>query len=881
LKIVKRTMNASFELLDEQQNIHDMIADHALLENILETIASWVGDLLPGSVAAFMRFDSEQQTLSLLPNRRFSSRYSERLQNVTIGLDQASFGAAASRRQIVITEDIQADPCWRVLSEEAATEGLRACWSSPLITSQGELWGTFETYYRDCMPARETCLKRLRQAAALATLAFIRDRDGRRHRTLAEWHRSLFDNHPDGVYEFDLEGRFQRGNAALERITGYPEQELVGRHFNDFIATNYRELTQTAFDAAKGGESRQYETAGTHAGGRTYPLEIINFPVTIDGEVVGVYGICRDITQRKRQEAGLRLLQRGVEASPVGMIMVDAIRSERPIVYANEAFCRLTGYARDQVIGRNCRFLQGKNTDLAAIETIRDALQANTEVQVTLLNYRRDGSTFWNRLTINSVTDDLGRCTHFIGTQEDTTQHRDQEARIAYQATHDLLTDLPNRAALDTQLERAFRRSRQHDSALTLMYLDLDGFKTINDGLGHPVGNRMLVAIAERLRQRLSPDDMLARVGGDEFIFLMLGMSHREAVAEAAEDILGAFECPFDIDGKMLHISTSIGIACRGADTQRAQELLQYADLAMENAKRQGRNTWQWYHGSGNESTGEYVLMRHDIQMALREDQFELFYQPVVEATTGRIRSVEALIRWHHPLHGMISPGVFIPVAEQTGQIIDIGRWVLRQACQTLVNSQARGERVFPVAVNISSLQFHRDGFLDIIERILDETGLPPELLELEMTESILLKDAEKVIGLVKALRAMGITIAIDDFGTGFSSLSYLRDLPIHKIKLDRAFIEDILTSPHNAAIVEGVITMAHHMDLTVVAEGVEQRAQQEDLCQRRCDYLQGFYFAQPIPWKELQLLPDVLLSANEKMTIVDRKTSEPPISSE
>jgi len=859
LNRVNGKMNASFTLMDAQQNIHDMIANQAPLERILETLANWAGDLLPGSVVAFMRFDSEQQTLSLLPNSRFSDHYSDRLQNVPARPDQASFGAAASGRQVVITADIQADPRWRIWSEEATTEGLRACWSSPLITSQGELLGTLETYFRDCMPAKESCLKRLRQAAALATLAFIRDRDGHRHRALAEWHRSLFDNHPDGVYEFDLEGRFQRCNAALERITGFAERQLVGHHFNEFVAPAYRKSTQAAFDAARAGTPRQYETAGTHAGGQNYPLEISNFPVIIEGEIVGVYGICHDITQRKRREADLRLLQRGIEASPVGMVMVDAILSGAPTVYANEAFCRLTGYPRDQVLGRNCRFLQGKNTDPSAIQTIRNALETNSEVQVTLLNYRQNGSTFWNRLTISPVTDESGRCTHFIGTQEDTTQHRDQEARIAYQATHDLLTGLPNRAALDTELEREFRRGYQRKAPLTVMYLDLDGFKTINEGLGHPVGNRMLVAIAERLRQCLAPGDMLARVGADEFIFLMRGMVHREAAAKVADSILEAFERPFDIEGRMLHISTSIGVARSGADTQCPQELLQYADLAMEDAKRQGRNTWQWYHGSGQKSTSDYVLMRHDMQMALRESQFELFYQPIVEAASGKIRSVEALIRWHHPLHGMISPGDFIPVSEQTGQIIDVGRWVLRQTCQTLVDSRARGERVFPVAVNISPLQFHRDGFLETIERVLDETGLPPELLELEMTESILLKDPEKVIGLVKALRAMGITIAIDDFGTGFSSLSYLRDLPIHKIKLDRSFIGDILSSHHNAAIVEGAITMAHHMDLTVVAEGVEQRTQQEDLCQRHCDYLQGFYFARPMPWKDLQLLPDAL----------------------
>ncbi|WP_170835897.1 EAL domain-containing protein [Salinicola sp. MIT1003] len=851
-------MNADLELMDAQQNVLDMIAGQADLKSLLNAMADWVEALFPGSVAAFMRFDPDRHTLSLLPNPRLSRRYAEQLQNVPLGPEQGAFGTAAYRRKVMLTE-IRTAPCWKALRHAAILEGFETCWSSPLITSQGELLGTFETYYRGYMPANETSQKRLRQAAALVTLAFLRDRDTHQHRTLAEWHRSLFDNHPDGVYEFDLKGRFQQGNAALEQITGYPVDEMIGRHFDDFIATDYRELTQAAFDAARSGESRQYETIGIHASGRAYPLEVINFPVTVDGEIVGVYGICHDITRRKRREADLRLLQRGIEASPVGMVMVDAIQTERPIVYANDAFCHLTGYSHDQVLGRNCRFLQGERTDPAAVETIRKALQANTEVQVTLLNYRQDGSTFWNRLTVSPVTDERGQCTHFIGTQEDITQHRDQEAQIAYQATHDLLTGLPNRASLDARLEREYRKSLKRQSPLTVMYLDLDGFKTVNDGLGHPVGNRMLVAVAKRLRQYVAAGDMLARVGGDEFIFLLPHLPHHDAAAEAAKNILEAFESPFDIDGKMLHISTSIGLACRGADTRRAQELLQYADLAMEGAKRQGRNTWQWYQGGGNESTGEYVLMRHDIQMALREGQFELFYQPVVEATTGRIRSVEALIRWHHPLHGMISPGVFIPVAEQTGQIIDIGRWVLREACQTLADSQARGDRVVPVAVNISSLQFHRDGFLDEVKRVLDETGLPPNLLELEMTESILLQNAEKVIDLVTALRAMGISIAIDDFGTGFSSLSYLRDLPIHKIKLDRAFIEDILTSSHNAAIVEGTITMAHHMALTVVAEGIEQSTQQKDLCQRRCDYLQGFFFARPMPWKELQRLPDTL----------------------
>ena len=853
-------MTDDLVLLEAQQEVHERIAEQAPLENTLEAMAHWIRLQMPGAVVAFMRFDPERRSLSLYPSDHFSRAYYERLQDVRIGpAGAASFGAAAYLRQQVITEDIQTDSLWEPLRSAALAEGFRACWSTPVISTQGELLGTFGIYYRQPASPTDMSLQRLRLAASRVALAIIKHRNNRRHQALAERHRSLFENHPAGVCEFDLEGRFLRGNAALEQITGYPEPSLVGRHFKDFIAPGYRDLTQAAFEAARAGASRHYETMGTHADGHSYHLEVTNFPVTVEGEVVGVYGICQDITQRKHQEAELRLLQRGIEASPNGILMADASQPDLPIVYANEAFCRLSGYATGEVLGRNCRFLQGADTNPTTIATIRCALSERREVQVTLLNYRKDGSAFWNRLSISPVIDEAGHCTHFIGTQQDITLERDQEAQIAYQATHDLLTGLPNRTALDDRLEKDLRWSRQTQRLLAVLYLDLDGFKAINEGLGYRVGNRLLTAIAERLRRLLGPRDTLARLTGDEFAFLMPDVASRDEVALAAERILTAFEDAFDIDGRTLHVSTSIGVACSDEAIQQTHELLQHADLALEAAKRQGRNTWQWYRREGEQDVGEHVLLRHDLHAALRENQFELYYQPIVEAITGRICSLEALIRWHHPTQGMVPPGVFIPIAEQTGQIIPLGRWVLKQACQHLASMRAKGERVFPVAVNISSLQFRRDGFLDEVQAILDETGLPPELLELEMTESILLGGAEQAIEMIDTLRGMSITVALDDFGTGFSSLSYLRDLPIHKIKLDRAFIRDIRTSRSNAAIVQGIITMAHHMGLVVVAEGIEERTQQEDLVQRECDLLQGYLFAKPMPWEALAALPDQL----------------------
>ncbi|WP_299315727.1 EAL domain-containing protein [uncultured Halomonas sp.] len=835
-------------LMEAQQDVHERIAQQASLEDTLDAIARWIEILLPDGIVAFMRFDSRRQTLSLIPSQRFSKAYEACLQAVPIGPDAASFGSAAFCREPVVTEDIRNDPRWAPFRDAAEREGLRACWSNPVLTAEGELLGTFGIYFRDPNHPTESSRRRMRQASALVALAILRDRDATSHRALSEWHRSLFVNHPDGVYEFDLEGRFQRGNAALTRIMGYPEEAFIGRHFNEFIEPEYRELTQAGFDIARKGGSHQYETMGTHRNGHPYRLEILNFPVSVDGEVVGVYGVCRDITARKQEEEDRLLLERGIQATPNGVVMADATQPDMPLVYANEAFYRLTGYTPLEVLGRNCRFLQGPDTDPEALAVIRRAIIERQSTETTLRNYHKDGTPFWNHLSLSPVFDADGACTHYIGIQQDITRQREQEAQIAHQATHDLLTGLPNRTAFDEHLQAAFERVQEDQGLLVVMHLDLDGFKAVNDGLGYHIGNQLLVAVSERLRQVVDGDASLARMTGDEFVLLLPGLDSRQAGVEMAEDVLSALAQPFLIEDRALHISASIGIACNCEGVAYAYELMQRADLAVGDAKQQGRNTWHWYQGDQHRGTEEAVLLRHDLHTALRQDQFELYYQPIVEAVNGRIRGMEALIRWHHPERGMISPGVFIPLAEQTGQIIPLGRWILRRACQDAAAMRAAGGLGGPVAVNISSLQFRRDGFLADVQAALDDTGLPPELLELEVTESVLLDGAEQAITLINELKALGIRVALDDFGTGFSSLSYLRDLPIHKVKLDRAFIQDIATSRSNAAIVQGIITMAHHLDLVVVAEGIEEREQQQDLIRRNCDLLQGFYFARPMP---------------------------------
>nr|WP_246389804.1 EAL domain-containing protein [Halomonas cerina] len=700
-------------------------------------------------------------------------------------------------------------------------------------------------------------------ALSLALIALGQARE-RQLAATQERFRSLFTHHPDAVYEFDLAGLFVNGNEALTRITGHPLPSLIGRHFNAFIEEESRATTQASFDAAAAGQGQHYETRGIHASGRPYMLEVTNLPIIVDERVVGVYGICRDVTRRKAHEEQLRLLKRAIEASPNGIIIADALQADLPLVYVNETFCTLTGYAKEEALGRNCRFLQGPDTDPEALATIRAAFADRTDVQVILRNYRQDGTPFWNQLFIGPVLDASGRCTHLIGIQQDITQHREYEARLSYQETHDLLTGLPNRQYFETRLEHAYLMRQRQPRELVVLYIDLDGFKPINDGLGHQVGDQLLVAVAKRLKALLRADDALVRLGGDEFAIALYHLDEPCDATGVAERVLRRLAVSFEIGEQVLHISASIGLASSREHAGGALELIQQADLAMQEAKAQGGNTWQWHGGDDIPEVGEHVALRRELQEAIHSDQFEVYYQPIVDSVTGRLRSIEALIRWHHPTHGLVSPGRFIPLAEKTGQIVAIGQWVLRRACRDMAALQAAGGSALPVAVNISPLQFRRAGFLDNVKAVLEDTGLPPARLELEVTEGMLMTGTRQAIERLTALRALGVQVAIDDFGTGFSSLAYLRQLPINKIKLDRSFIHDLTTNRDNAAIVQGIITMAHHLNLVVVAEGVETRELQEELMRRHCDLLQGFFFSRPVCLAELEALPDRLPAAQD-----------------
>ncbi|MFO7788704.1 MAG: EAL domain-containing protein [Halospina sp.] len=724
-------MTVQQPLFQTQQKIQEMIAEHRPLDEVLTEITRFAEEMLPGALVSLMCYDGERGTISLVPNDRFSTRFTEAMRDVPVGANVGACGSAAYHRSMIVTPDIQTDFRWEGYRSVALAEGLRACWSVPIFSSEGDvLLGTFATYYGEPVSPSDADLFNLQQAAALAALAIVRDQEARQYQDIMARYQSLYENHPDGVYEFDLDGHFIRGNRALETITGYSEPEYIGRHFNEFIDGAYWDITQRSFEQAKAGGAPTYETRGVHANGESYDLEITNFPVRVGGEIVGVFGICRNISIRKEHE----------------------------------------------------------------------------------------------RL-------------------------------IAFHNSYDAVTGLVNRVVFEEQLLHTLHNRRLEGQVVAVMYLDLDGFKPINEGFGHRVGNTLLQRAAERLQQLLGYGGVLSRLVADEFVLLLPELGDPAMVEHRAEKILSALSQPFDVEGHALHLSASAGLALDDGESD-APILIQHAHIAMEVAKSRGMNTWHWYEQEHHPATQDEIILRHDLRLALDRDELELHYQPLVEALTGEWCGLEALVRWHHPERGMISPGVFIPLAEQTGQIIELGRWVLRRACEDGMNRRREGYRVAPVSVNISIMQFRRRNFVEEIWAILAETGLPGHLLDLEVTEGVLMEDVQEAIDLMKQLRDLGVTVSIDDFGTGYSSLRYLRDLPASKVKLDISFIRDILTNPDNMAIVQGIITMAHHMGLKVVAEGVETEEQRDDLIARGCDLLQGFLFSRALPVAKMDSLP-------------------------
>jgi diguanylate cyclase (GGDEF)-like protein/PAS domain S-box-containing protein len=556
----------------------------------------------------------------------------------------------------------------------------------------------------------------------------------------------------------------------------------------------------------------------------------------------------RDLTERRAAEQGLLLSRRAMESSANGITICDAQDPRQPLIYVNRAFERMTGYSAGDVLGRNCRFLQGKERDQPGLQRLREAMESGSDVQVELRNFRKDGKMFWNELSVSPVRNVEGVVTHFVGIQNDITARREQDAELLRRLTHDRLTGLPNRDVLLDRLRQALTIAGRQRHHVALLYVDLDQFKEINDTLGHEAGDQVLRAVVSRLREGLGPGDTLARLGGDEFLVLLPDLARPEDPGLVAARLLEAVARPYELAGTTVFCSCSIGVAHANPAGDDPLQLIRRADLAVHAAKRAGRNNVHFECDDLAQRVSERLELRTLLHAAIAGNELELHFQPQMDLVSQRICGIEALLRWQHPTIGAISPARFVPLAEETGQIVPLGEWVLNEACRQHRQWLDSGLLDCPVAVNVSGVQFQRANFVGLVEAALARHRLPGSKLELELTETVTMDTGAGTLAKLARLRELGVRLAIDDFGTGFSSLAYLKRLPIDKVKIDRSFVHDITRDSDDASITLSVIAIAHHLRLRVVAEGVETMAQLAYLKRHLCDEVQGYLVARPMP---------------------------------
>ncbi len=559
--------------------------------------------------------------------------------------------------------------------------------------------------------------------------------------------------------------------------------------------------------------------------------------------------------ERRRSELSLRLRERALEASVSAVIITNAQAPDHPIEYVNPAFERITGYRADEAIGRNCRFLQWNDHSQPGLEAIRSAIRTESEAHTLLRNYTRDGRLFWNELHIAPVRDDTGTVTHFIGIQNDVTESRRYQEQLEHQATHDELTGLPNRNLLRDRLTQAILMAQRSGHQVVVAFVDLDHFKYINDSLGHATGDRVLQSVSARISSCLREGDTVARVGGDEFVLVLADHIESDFAAHAMRRISERIAEPVEVDGREFHLSCSIGLSVFPRDGRNADALLKHADVAMYRAKEQGRNAFVFYSEEMNEGINERIALEASLRRALAQQQFQLHFQPRVNLESGLITGAEALIRWNHPDLGLVSPNRFIALAEELGLIGTIGEWVLQTACRHLSAWRDKGLRPLVMAVNLSARQMSDPRLVDSVAQILNAAGVDGSWLELEITESTMMRNPRLTEQVLADLHELGVAIAIDDFGTGYSSLSYLKNFRIDCLKIDQSFVRGLPDDKDDFEITRAIVALARSMRMRVIAEGIEREEQRAFLSALGCEEAQGYLFSKPVAAPEFRRL--------------------------
>ena len=663
----------------------------------------------------------------------------------------------------------------------------------------------------------------------------------------------------EGLVGVDERGHITFTGGATEALTGWTEEELIGADIETALMKDPDSppgIHPCLFDSLRG-------EGGWKQGGALdlilwrrdasrFPVELAIVPVEIGEGRTGAVFLFRDLSAEKHTEERLRLASAVFDNAAEGIAVLDA---NFRVTTINPAFTSVTGFGVADVRGCRPFFLTATASDGELVDEIWTAIRQNGRWESEHWSARKDGQEYAVWLSISATTDEIGNITQYVVVFSDITQRKRDEERIRYQATYDQLTGLPNRSLFTDRLSVALHQAQRSGQRVGLMFIDLDGFKLINDTLGHDVGDELLKEVAQRLLVSVRQGDTVTRFGGDEFTIIMPDLGEMRNVLAIAHRIVDSLKLPFLLKGTEAYISASIGITSFPDDAQTVQALMKNADAAMYRAKETGKANFQFYtHGLEAESNARLTI-KNGLSKALERQEFELLYQPKCDVATGRLTGAEALLRWRSNELGLMLPATFIPVLEETGLIDSVGDWVLETACHQHKLWRDAGHGHMRVAVNLSVRQLRQGTLVKTVETLLGRYSIDPSGLELEITESMILNDTEHSVAVLKDLFAMGVHLTMDDFGTGYSSLSYLKRFPQNTIKIDRSFVNDIAVDPDDLEIIRTIINMGHSLRRRVVAEGVETEAQRQLLHHLRCDEMQGFLLSPPVPAADIDKL--------------------------
>jgi diguanylate cyclase (GGDEF)-like protein/PAS domain S-box-containing protein len=636
----------------------------------------------------------------------------------------------------------------------------------------------------------------------------------------------LLEENPSPVLRISREGILQYANPGSWLLMNHWKADR-GQFVPDDIKLKVREILDTQIN-------HEIEIViGPQV------LSFLAVPVAEMG-YVNFYG--RDVTQQKQALQKIRLDAEVFEHAAEGVMITD---SQVRILDVNRAFTTITGYALEEVLGEKPSILQSGRHDEAFYREMWETVNARGSWQGEIWDKRKNGEIYPKWLSLSAVTEGGSPVSHYIGVFSDISAAKQTEESLYYMAHYDALTGLPNRRFFHDRLDQALKEARRSGDIVGLFFLDLDGFKFVNDNLGHRAGDQLLREVAQRLGNCLRATDTVARMGGDEFTIIAPNLRHDHHAASIARSILDGLAPPLKLDGRELFVSASLGITLFPMDAADTETLLKNADIAMYRAKELGKNSYQFYSAELNERTMERLTLYSKLRRALEERELFLHYQPQVDLITGNIVGVEALARWR-------SPGRFIPLAEESGLIHELGQYILRLSCAEALTWHASGARTIRLGINLSAHQLKRADITDIIEQAVRECGFPPAWLEFEITESSLIEDLKDIAAKLEKLKGLGATIAIDDFGTGYSSLAYLKRLPIDRLKIDRTFVKELPHGKSDGEIATAIIAIARSLGMQVIAEGVENEEQAKFLRERGCDQVQGFYFCEPVSPEKL-----------------------------